>query len=57
MQARQPIALLITSLTVLTWVYSIGLRFPYMDQIPVFDFDVETAIAHMWVRLWWDEGP
>jgi hypothetical protein len=57
MQARQLTALLVTSLTVLTWVYSIGLRFPYMDQIPVYDADVETAITHMWVRIWWDEGP
>jgi hypothetical protein len=41
----------------LVWLYALGLRLPYMDQIPVFDADVTTAAAHMWARIWSDEGP
>jgi hypothetical protein len=42
---------------VLIWLHSLGMRLSYMNQIPVFDADVTTAIANMWARMWWDEGP
>src|ERR1700733_1676775 len=41
----------------LVWLHSLGLRMPYMDQVPVFDSDVMTTLASMWTRMWWDEGP
>ena len=41
----------------MVWLYSVGQRLPYMDQIPVFDADVTTAAARMWAQMWWDEGP
>lgn len=51
-------AIIVITLAVLVaWVHSIGLRLPYMDQIPVYDADVTTAAANMWARIWWDEGP
>src|SRR6202035_979611 len=54
---RALLAITITLAVLLAWVHSIGLRLPYMNQIPVFDADVATAAANMWTRMWWDEGP
>jgi hypothetical protein len=41
----------------LVWLHSLGLRLPYMNQVPVFDADCTTTEASMWARIWWDEGP
>lgn len=39
------------------WAYTVRLRLPYMNQVPVFDADGISAEASMWARMWWDEGP
>jgi hypothetical protein len=57
MHSRHLIGGLIALGVVMVWIYSVGQRLPYMDQIPVFDADVTTAAANMTVRQWWDEGP
>jgi len=54
---RSLTATLVALGVLLVWVYALGVRLPYMDQIPVFDADVTTAAAHMWARIWSDEGP
>jgi hypothetical protein len=41
----------------LVWLHSLGMRLPYMDQVPVFDADCTTSEASMWARIWWNEGP
>jgi hypothetical protein len=41
----------------LVWLHSLGLRMPYMDQVPVYDADCTTSQASMWARIWWNEGP
>jgi hypothetical protein len=56
MRARILTAGLVVFAVLMIWLYSVGLRFPYMNQIPVWDADVCTAAAHMWTRMWWDEG-
>ncbi|HZC96920.1 MAG TPA: hypothetical protein VE267_12460, partial [Bradyrhizobium sp.] len=57
MRSRQIVAGLVGLGALIVWLYSIRLRLPYMDQIPVYDADATTAEAHMWARMWWDEGP
>ena len=39
------------------WAYTVQLRLPYMNQVPVYDADGISAEASMWARMWWDEGP
>jgi hypothetical protein len=56
MNSRNSVAALVALGVLLTWVYSVGHRLPYMNQIPVFDADVTTAAARMAARIWWDEG-
>jgi hypothetical protein len=39
------------------WLLVLKYRLPYLDQIPVFDSDVMTSYARMWVHNWWANGP
>jgi hypothetical protein len=57
MHSRNLTAGLVALGVLLVWVYALGQRLPYMNQIPVFDADVTTAAARMSARIWWDEGP
>lgn len=57
MRSRQIVAVLVAVGVLMVWLSALGQRLPYMDQIPVFDADATTAEAHMWARIWWDEGP
>lgn len=56
MRPRSLVDGLVLLSVVLLWVYSVGLRLPYMDQVPVYDADATTSEAHMWARIWSDEG-
>ena len=56
MRSRSILAGLVTFGVLIMWLYALGHRLPYMDQIPVFDADLITAEARMWARMWWDEG-
>ena len=56
MRPRSLVDGLVLLCVVLLWVYSVGLRLPYMDQVPVYDADATTSEAHMWARIWSDEG-
>jgi hypothetical protein len=38
------------------WISVLVRRFPYLDQIPVYDFDAMTAEARMWAHNWWADG-
>ena len=57
MTLRRLVGCLVALAVFLAWVHSLGLRLPYMDQVPVFDADSATTEASMWARMWWDEGP
>ena len=57
MRSRSIVACLVAFGVLDVWLYALGHRLPYMDQIPVFDADLITAEARMWARIWWDEGP
>src|ERR1043165_45078 len=57
MRSRQVVAGLVGLGVLMVWLYALGHRLPYMDQIPVFDADSITAEGRMWARMWWDEGP
>jgi hypothetical protein len=57
MRSRQLVAGLVILGVVMVWVYSLGLRLHYMDQVPMYDADATTTEAHMWARMWWNEGP
>jgi hypothetical protein len=39
------------------WLLVLRTRFPYLDQIPVYDADVTTSNARMWAHNWWANGP
>ncbi|MBT1513573.1 hypothetical protein KIP88_24075 [Bradyrhizobium sp. SRL28] len=39
------------------WLLVLRTRFPYLDQIPVYDADVTTSSARMWAHNWWANGP
>jgi hypothetical protein len=39
------------------WLLVLRTRFPYLDQIPVYDADVTTSNARMWAHNWWTNGP
>ncbi|MEH2529690.1 hypothetical protein V1277_003934 [Bradyrhizobium sp. AZCC 1588] len=39
------------------WLLVLRTRFPYLDQIPVYDADVTTSSARMWAHNWWVNGP
>src|SRR4051812_43177632 len=39
------------------WLLVLRSRFPYLDQIPVFDGDVTTSNASIWAYNWWVNGP
>jgi len=56
MTFRRLVGCLVALAVLLAWVHSLGLRLPYMDQVPVFDADSATTEATMWARMWWDEG-
>src|SRR3954471_7079541 len=56
MRPRPWIAGFMVPVVVLMWVFSVGLRLPLLDQVPVYDADATTSEAHMWARIWWDEG-
>ena len=49
------VALICLAVTAL-WICVLIPRFPYLDQIPVFDADVTTSNARMWVHNWWADG-
>ena len=57
MTLRRLTGCLIALAVLLVWLHSLGIRMPYMDQVPVFDADAMTSEASMWARMWWDEGP
>ena len=57
MRSRQIVAGLVGLGVLMVWLYALAQRLPYMDQVPVFDADATTSEAHMWARIWWDEGP
>ena len=57
MTLRRFTGCLVALAVLLVWLHSLGLRLPYMDQVPVFDADCTTSEASMWARIWWDEGP
>ena len=57
MTLRRLAGCLVALAVLLVWLHSLGLRMPYMDQVPVFDADCTTSEASMWARIWWNEGP
>ena len=57
MTLRRLAGCLVALAVLLVWLHSLGLRMPYMDQVPVFDGDAMTTEASMWARIWWDQGP
>jgi hypothetical protein len=56
MRLRQVVVGLVFLAVCIFWVTALIKRLPYLDQIPVFDADVTTAAANMWLRIWWNEG-
>jgi hypothetical protein len=38
------------------WLSVLKCRLPYLDQIPVYDADVMTSFARMWIHNWWANG-
>jgi hypothetical protein len=56
MTSRRLAGCLVALAVMLVWLHSLGIRLPYMDQVPVFDADCTTSEASMWARMWWDEG-
>ncbi len=57
MTLRRLAGCLVALAVLLVWLHSLGLRMPYMDQVPVYDADCTTSEASMWARIWWNEGP
>jgi hypothetical protein len=57
MTLRRLTGCLVALAVFLIWLHSLGMRLPYMDQVPVFDADCTTSEASMWARIWWDQGP
>jgi hypothetical protein len=57
MTLRRLTGCLLAIAVLLVWLHSLGMRLPYMDQVPVFDADCTTSEASMWARIWWNEGP
>ncbi|QPF86898.1 hypothetical protein IC762_11645 [Bradyrhizobium genosp. L] len=57
MTLRRLVGCLVAIGVALVWLRSLGIRLPYMNQVPVFDGDAMTSEASMWARIWWDEGP
>ena len=57
MTLRRLTGCLVALAVLLVWLHSLGMRLPYMDQVPVFDADCTTSEASMWARIWWDQGP
>src|ERR1700748_2521428 len=57
MTLRRLMGCIVALAVALIWLHSLGMRLPYMDQIPVYDSDVATSVANMWARMWCDEGP
>jgi hypothetical protein len=57
MTLRRLAGCLVAFAVLLIWLHSLGLRLPYMDQVPVYDADCTTSEASMWARIWWNEGP
>jgi hypothetical protein len=57
MTLRRLAGCLVALAVLLVWLHSLGMRLPYMDQVPVFDADCTTSEASMWARIWWNEGP
>ena len=56
MTSRRLAGCLVALAVILVWLHSLGIRLPYMDQVPVFDADCTTSEASMWARMWWDQG-
>ncbi len=50
MTLRRLAGCLVALAVLLVWLHSLGLRMPYMDQVPVFDADCTTSEASMWAR-------
>jgi len=57
MSLRKLVGYLVVLAVFLVWLHSLGLRLPYLDQVPVYDADATTTEASMWARMWWNEGP
>jgi hypothetical protein len=38
------------------WIWVLIPRFPYLDQIPVYDADSMTSAANIWAHNWWANG-
>ena len=57
MRSRKLVAGLVGLGVFALWLYTVWLRRAYMNQIPVYDADGISGEAHMWARMWWDEGP
>lgn len=57
MSSRRLAGCLVALAVLFVWLHSLGLRMPYMDQVPVYDADCTTSEASMWARIWWNEGP
>ena len=57
MTLRRWVGCVVAFAVLLAWVHSLGLRLPYMDQVPVFNANSATTEASMWARMWWPEGP
>ena len=56
MRLKHVIVGLVCLAVTIIWTQVLMLRLPYLNQIPVFDADVETAVASMWVHNWWVNG-
>src|ERR1019366_9102410 len=56
MRLKHAIVCLVCLAVVAMWLLVLEYRLPYLDQIPVYDADVTTSAARMWVHNWWANG-
>ena len=56
MRLKHAVVCLVGAAVTAIWYSALRYRLPYLDQIPVYDADVTTSVARMWVHNWWVNG-
>jgi hypothetical protein len=56
MRLKHAVGCLVCLAVTAMWLLVLKYRLPYLDQIPVYDADVETSAARMWAHGWWAHG-
>jgi len=57
LQARSLVSFAIVGAVTAVWLLVLSWRWPYLDQIPLFDADVTTAFTSQVLHNWWVENP